>query len=211
MKNIKNDIIEIGKSIYQKGYSPAMAGNISCKTDGKICITASSTCLGELTEDQILIIDENGNFFESNNSKNLKPSSECIMHVEIYKKRSDINAIVHAHPPYSTSLSIKKDYEFLPILAEPIVLLGSIPRVKYEMPSSAELAKEVAKYFENNHAVLMSNHGATVVGKDLKEAFYKLETLEFYSQIYINSCNFPKKAVLSDKNIEDLKQLKVLP
>jgi L-fuculose-phosphate aldolase len=202
--SIKQQIIEIGKIIYEKNLTTGMSGNISFKEANKICITASGTCLGNLTEENIIEIDLDGNQLSD---KTQKASSEKMMHVEIYRQRPEINSVIHAHPPYSTTLSIKQDYKFLPLLAESVVFLGNIPRIEYEMPSTNDLAKTVAAGFADSNAVLMSNHGGTVVGKNLKETFYTLETLEFYSQIYLLSGHSEKRAVLNDSQVQDLKKL----
>lgn len=200
-KEIKNNIIEIGKRLYNKGLTTGMSGNISFRQNGQIFVTATCTCLGEMSEFEITILDEAGNIV--NNNK-IKPSSESMMHVEIYKKRPDINAIIHAHPPFSTALALSGESNFPAILAEPVVQLGNILLAKYKTPSTIELAQEVAKYFENGDAVLMANHGAVACGHDLKETFYKLETLEFYSQVYLYSGMGCKRAELSPENIQEL-------
>lgn len=201
---MKKLIIEIGKKIYERKLSTGLSGNISFRSDDKIFITASGTCLGDLDESDIITIDLYGNV-EGVHSK--KPSSEKMMHTEIYKLRPDINSIIHVHPPFSTSLAVSKEYKFLPILAEPIVFLGDIPLVKYETPSSYELAKEVAMHFEKNDAALMANHGAVVCGHDLKETFYKLETLEFYAQVYLFSGALGNRSEISADKVQELLNL----
>jgi len=219
IKNIKNNILEIGERLYKGGFSYGISGNISFRKDGQIFITATGTCLGEMSEEKIIILDEEGNqilkqvqddsFVQDDSCNNIKPSSESMMHVEIYKIRPEINCIIHAHPPYSTALAVSGETNFPAILAEPVVMFGkSIPVVKYETPSTLELAKSVAKFFEENDAVLMANHGATVCGHDLKDTFYKLETLEFYSRVYLFSGLLGKRSKLSAESIQALMKLR---
>lgn len=204
-KNIKNNILEIGEKLYKGGFAHGISGNISFRQNGQIFITATGTCLGEMTETDIVILDEEGNIIGNNN---IKPSSEKMMHVEIYKNRPEINSIIHAHPTYCTALAVSGETNLPAILAEPVVMFGnSIPIVKYETPSTIELAKSVAKFFEKNDAVLMANHGATVCGRDLKETFYKLETLEFYSKVYLFSGLLGKRSVLPEEKIQELLKL----
>ena len=203
---MKKFIIEIGKQIYDKKLSTGMSGNISFRENNKIFITASGTCLGDLKESDIITLDLEGNVSESSKKT---PSSEKMMHIEIYKKRPDINSIIHAHPPYSTALAVSGETNLPAILAEPVVMFGTgISIVKYETPSSLELAQEVAKYFEKNDAVFMANHGAAVCGKDLKETFYKLETLEFYSQVYLFSGMLGKRSGIPSEKIQELMNLR---
>jgi len=201
-KDIKNKIFEIGERLYKGGFSSGISGNISFRENNKIFITASGTCLGDLNESDIIILDLEGKVLEPFLQK---PSTESMMHIEIYKARPEINTIIHAHPPYCTALAVSGENNLPAILAEPVVMFGkSIPVVKYETPSTLELAKSVAKYFEENDAVLMANHGATVCGHDLKETFYKLETLEFYSRVYLYSGLLGKRSELSAENIQAL-------
>ena len=201
-KDIKNKIFEIGERLYKGGFSSGISGNISFRENNKIFITASGTCLGDLSESDIIILDLEGKVLEPFLQK---PSTESMMHIEIYKARPEINTIIHAHPPYCTALAVSGENNLPAIIAEPVVMFGkSIPVVKYETPSTLELAKSVAKYFEENDAVLMANHGATVCGHDLKETFYKLETLEFYSRVYLYSGLLGKRSELSAENIQAL-------
>lgn len=205
-KEIKNNIIKIGKKLYEGGFTSGISGNISFRQNGQIYITATCTCLGEMNYSDIIILDEEGNISENGN---VKPSSESMMHIEIYKKRPELNAIIHAHPPHSTALAVSGEKEFPAILAEPVVMFGeNIPVVKYETPSTLQLAKSVAKFFENNDAVLMAHHGATVCGQDLKETFYKLETLEFYSRVYLLSGVLGKRSLLPEEKVQELIKLR---
>jgi L-fuculose-phosphate aldolase len=203
---MKKLIIEIGKNLYEKRLSTGMSGNISFRENNKIFITASGTCLGDLKESDIIILDLDGKVLEPFLQK---PSTESMMHVEIYKTRPEISSIIHAHPPFSTALAVSAETNLPAILAEPVVLFGNnIPVVKYETPSTIELAKSVAKYFDKNDAVLMANHGTVVCGHDLKETFYKLETLEFYSQVYLYSGMLGKRSELSAESIQALLKLR---
>ena len=138
---IKKNILEIGKRLYNNGFSSGISGNISIRHNDKIFITATGTCLGEITEAEIIILCKDGLIVEENAKKS---SSESMMHVEIYKARAEINAIIHAHPPYSTALAVSEETKFPAILAESVVTFGkNIPVVKYETPSTIELAKSV--------------------------------------------------------------------
>ena len=183
MNNIKSKICEIGERLYSKGVVPGASGNISFRIEDKVLITGSGTCLGTLSEDDIVLINMEGASLE--NGEN--PSSEKFMHIEIYKKRPDINCIIHAHPPKATALSIAGRELRSPIVAEATVSLGEIPIVPYETPSTHKLAQDIATYFDDHEAVLMANHGATVCGKGLEQTLYKMETLEALSDVFITT------------------------
>jgi len=203
---IKYKIIETGKNLYEKGYSVGISGNISYKAGNVIYITATSTCFGRLDNDKIVKIDLEGNALCANSPK---ASSEKMMHIEIYKKRSEVNSIVHAHPVFCTTLAAMGEKEFPPVLAEPVFMFGEKLQVApYHLPSTDELAKEVANYFQKSDAVFMANHGAVVCGSSLEDAFYKLETLEFYSKVCYYTTISGKQALLSPENVADLLKLR---
>jgi L-fuculose-phosphate aldolase len=105
IKKIKEDIIEIGKRIWTRGYVAANDGNISVKiNDEEILTTATGISKGFMTEEMIILCDIDGNVKEQNGK--YRPSSEVKMHLEVYKERPDIKSVVHAHPPYATSFAV---------------------------------------------------------------------------------------------------------
>lgn len=205
ISKLKENICNIGKRLYDKGLSPGVSGNISIKHDNKLLITPSGMCLGELDIEDIVIFDLNTNCIEDSTRK---PSSEKSMHIEVYKARRDLNCIIHAHPPKSTSFAsagIPLDH---PILAEAFVILGPVPVAEYAMPSSEKLACIVGSYFSKHNTVLLANHGIVIGDNDLKQAYYKLETLELYAEISLWTKLLESSKTLSQENIEELIQLK---
>ena len=139
MYNFKKQIADIGKKLADKGLSPGFSGNISVRFEDKILVTPSGYSLGELEADDIVVLDFDFNIIEGNK----KPSSESKMHALIYKKRPDLNALVHCHSPKASVFAVNGVPLVQPILAENIFTLGDIPVAKYYLPSSEELAQEV--------------------------------------------------------------------
>ena len=202
---MKTDLIYWSKRTYDKGFSPATSGNISRLTDdNNIIITASGTCAGDLGEEDIVKIDFSGNILEGIK----KPSSEKNMHIEIYKKRPDIKAIIHSHSPAITAFAVSGLEINEVIMPEFAFYFGSIPISNYFMPSSIELANDVSKLFKDKNAVLMKNHGIVVGGKSLKDAFYSLDSIDAYCQTYLNSKILGKIKTLSKKEIKEIDKLK---
>ncbi len=200
INHIKTELIETGKRMYDKGFVPGCSGNISVRVQNEILITASGCCLGELTEKDILTIDPDGNLPDNHGN----PSSERFMHTEIYKRRTEINCIIHAHPPKSTTLSVAGLDLKTPLIAEAVVNLGEIPLVEYETPSTFELASSIADQFINHDAVLMANHGITVCGKGIKKTFYRLETIEFSSEVCLMTELLSRKNPIPRAKIAEL-------
>ena len=201
---LKEEISQIGKLIYDKGLSPGTSGNISIRQGDNVLISPSGFCLGEMNPSDVVVIDLQDNIVEGSN----KPSSERIMHLEIYKSRNDIYSIIHAHPPKATVFAVSGLPLDRPVLAEAYVTLGQVPVAEYATPSSKELANILADYFIKNDSVLLANHGAVVGGKKLKETFYKLETLELYAEVSLFSKILGIKNELSQDNLENLNKLR---
>lgn len=203
---ITDEIIKYGKIIDNKGFSPGISGNVSVRFEDKIIITASGSSNGALTKDDLIVIDLGGKCTEKKSSK--KPSSEKLLHIEFYKKRPDVNAIIHVHPVFLSSFASARQGLEEPVMAENVYYFGKIPLAPYALPSSVELAQETAKYFDKYNAVLMSNHGFIVGDVDLTSAYLKLELAESYAQIVLNTKLLGGAALLSEKEVADIEALK---
>ncbi len=201
----KEDIIYFAKRIYNQGLSPATSGNISCiSDDNNILITASGSAACDLTFDDIVQINFNGEVIEGCK----KPSSEKNMHIKIYEKRPDIKAIIHSHSPEITAFAVSGLEINEVIMPEFAFYFGSIPISNYYLPSTVELAEDVANLFKNKNAVLMKNHGIVVGGCNLKEAFYSLESIQAYCKTYLNAKLLGKIKTLNKKQIKEIDNLK---
>ncbi len=199
----EEDIINIGELLYKKKLTFSTSGNISMRTKKGILITTSGSALGFLDKDDIVLTDETGKELEDK-----KASSEKMLHIEIYKRRKDVNAIIHAHPVYLTSFAACNLALNEPIMSENILYFEDIPLAPYAMPSSMELVENTVKYLEDRDVVLMANHGAVAIAKDLKHAFFKLETAEYYAQVMLNTMLLGGAKKLSKKDVKDLINLK---
>jgi L-fuculose-phosphate aldolase len=200
---IKEKIIEIGKRLYLKNLTVGTSGNISIKTDEGIYITASGTALGNLSKEGIVLID-----FDGKEKNGGKASSEKMLHVEIYKQRPDIKAIIHTHPAYLTTFASCHKTLNEPIMSENILYFEEIPVAEYAMPSSMELVHNTVKYLDKHDVVMMANHGAVVCANDIETAFLKMETAEYYAQVTLNTKIIGGAKYLSDKDVKDLINLK---
>ena len=176
---IKHEICEIGKTIYGLGFIAACDGNISYRNRDKIYLSASGVSKGSLTPDQILTVDINGKVL----SGKMKPTSELPMHLAVYRLRNDVNAVIHAHPPYATALSLVGLSLADCILPEVVLSLGKVPSAKYATPSSEKGADAISELIQKYDALILDRHGTLTVGKTLKEAFYKLERIEHSAKV----------------------------
>ncbi|MEI7473313.1 MAG: class II aldolase/adducin family protein [bacterium] len=201
---IKQQICEIGKRLYDKGFVPGKSGNISVQIDDYMLITPSGYNLGDVTPSLIPIINIETGEFEGGKP----PSSERNMHLEIYRKRPDLSCIIHAHCPKSTAFAIAGRALNMPVLAEGVLSLGSIPVASYAMPSSQELADFVSEKFLENDVVLMANHGVVIGNKNLLDAYYVVETLEMFAETVLWTKVLGNANELSSSEMQKLKDLK---
>ena len=176
-------IIEVGKLLYERSYVVSSDGNVSIRLDeNRVIATPTMTCKGRMTEDCLAITDMDGKPLNDR-----KASSELAMHLLIYKMRPDIKAVCHAHPPHGTAFAVAGLAIDAPILSEVILTLGCVPLTGYGTPSTNELTDAMIPFVTHHNALLMANHGAVAYGRDLWEAFDRLETLEHTAKISILS------------------------
>lgn len=190
-------IVEVGRLMYERTYVVASDGNVSIRLDdGRVVATPTMTCKGRMTEESLAITDMDGN-----NLTDKRASSELAMHLLIYKMRPDIKGVCHAHPPHGTAFSVAGLAIEQPILSEVVLTLGCVPLTSYGTPSTNELTESMKPFVAHHNALLMANHGAVAYGRDLWEAWDRMETLEHTARIAIlaralgNVNDLPKDAI----------------
>lgn len=201
---LKKEIIEYGRLCGQKNFTPGVSGNISARFEDKILITSSGSANGYLTEDEFSLIDFEGNVIEGNP----KASSEKMVHIEFYKKRKDINYIIHVHPPYLCTFASSGKPMDESLMAEIVYYYGQIPLAEYGLPSSKDLVEKTSKYFDKYDSVLMANHGFITGGSTIKEAYLKLEMAEGYAQILFNTKLLGNEVLLTNAQVQEILKLK---
>lgn len=206
-KQAAQDIIEIGKRMYQNGYVASNDGNISLKiADDVILATPTGVSKGFMTEDMFVEMKTNGEILDMGS---LKPSSEIKMHLRVYNENPEVNAVTHAHPITATSFAIAGISLDAPILTETLMSLGSVPVAKYATPGTDEVPDSIAPFCCDYNAVLLANHGALTWGNSLLQAYYRLESVEYYAKIIMNTCHIIGKAVaLSEDEIKPLMEIR---
>ena len=202
-KEIKK-IIEYGKLCGEKNYTPGYSGNISARYKDGMLITTSGSSNGYLSENDIVYTNFEGKSLEDGK----KPSSEKFLHIEIYKKRPEINYIIHVHAPYLSSFASAGKDLMAPIMAENVFYFGGIPLADYALPSTMELVENTVKYFDKFDAVLMANHGFVVASKTIEDAYMKLELAESYAQVVLNTYLLGGAKYLTQNQAEEILALR---
>jgi L-fuculose-phosphate aldolase len=199
------DVVEVGRRLYARGYTASNDGNISVRLDeGRILTTPKSVCKGFMTADMMVVVDPDGRKIEGARDA----SSELKMHLEVYRHRPDVKAVVHAHPPLATGFAVAGIPLDRAVLAEVVTTLGSIPIADYATPSTEELPAAVRQYIKAHDGLLLANHGALTVGHDLFAAYYKMETVEHFAKISLVARLLGGERLLSQQEVQRLQGLR---
>ena len=183
---LKKLFVDLGKRIWQRNYVAANDGNMTIRlNDKELLTTPTGISKGFMTTDMIIKVDYDGNVISGN--PNFRPSSEVKMHIDVYKERPDIHAVVHAHPPFATSFAVAGIPLDKCVLPEAIIVIGAVPIAKYGLPSTDELPDNIRPHIKNNDVILLENHGALTLGADLLTAYHRMETLEHTANIVSKS------------------------
>jgi L-fuculose-phosphate aldolase len=168
-------LISICHKVYEKRFVSASDGNVSVITsENTILITRSGICKGDITEKDILEFDFNGKHLKGEG----KITTEFKLHLYAYSKRKEVNAVVHCHPVYATAFSLLGEELVKHYFPEVILTLGKVHLCKYATPSTKDLPLSLDPYIDYGWAFLLQNHGALTLGKNLDDAYYKMEKLE---------------------------------
>jgi len=174
-------IVEYGQKLVSSGLTSGTGGNLSIfnRREGLIAVSPSGMDYFKTLEKDVVILDLEGNLVEGKR----KPTSEKDLHLYLYRARSDVNAVIHVHSVFATTLA-SLGWEIPPI-SYLVALSGSkVPVAPYATYGTSELATVVTEYIKDFNAVLMANHGLVTVGEDLESGFNRAETVEFISQVY---------------------------
>src|ERR1700704_6315859 len=203
--SLRADIVEIGRRMYARGYTASNDGNISVRLDsGRLLMTPKSVCKGFMTPDMMCITDLEGRKLQGDRD----PSSEMLMHLEVYRQRPDINAVVHAHPPTATGFAVAGIPLTRAVLAEGVTTLGRIPIAEDGTPSPAELPDAVRKYIKAHDGMLLANHGAVTCGTSVMNAHFKMETIEHFARISLVARMLGRENLLSREEVARLQGLR---
>jgi L-fuculose-phosphate aldolase len=202
---LRADMVEVGRRMYAREYTDSNAGNISVRLGAdRLLMTPKSVCKGFMTPDMMCITDLAGRKLQGDR----EPSTEMLMHLEVYRQRPDVQAVVHAHPPTATGFAVAGIPLNRAVLAEVLTTLGSIPIAEYATPSTAELPEAVRKYIKAHDGMLLANHGALTVGPDLFAAYYKMETIEHFAKISLVARLLGRENLITREEVERLQGLR---
>lgn len=193
--NYKKLLVDYGKKLLDKNLVAGTSGNLSLRGQAdEIYITPSGMDYLEITEDDIVKINFMGEILEGDK----KPSSEWMMHVEIYKNYPNYNAIVHTHSPIATAFAVSRKKIPLILIEMKPFLGGEIEVAPFKPSGSLELAKSLIPYLKKSNSCLLANHGVVSCGKNIESAFLSAEYVEDAAKIYYYSLNISDPKIIEE-------------
>ena len=200
---IKQEMCEIGRRVYNRGMVAANDGQFSViLSDDEVLCPPTGVSKGFMTPEFICKVNAKGEVLEAN--EGFRPSSEVKMHMRIYEKRPDVKAVVHAHPMYATSFAIAGKPLMDPIMPEAVISMGGVPLAKYGTPGTMEVPDSIEGFLDDYDAVLLENHGALTYSDSLLNAYYKMESVEFYARLMYQAQMLGGAKIIPPEKVEEL-------
>jgi L-fuculose-phosphate aldolase len=179
---IKEQICEIGRRVYAKGFAAANDGNISVRlNDREIMCTPTMVSKGFMRPEDVCKVDYEGKQLAGTR----KRSSEILLHLAVYKNRPDVQAVVHCHPPHATAFAVAGVPIPHCILPEVEVFLGQVPTALYDTPGTQRFAETIVPHLKASNTIILANHGTVTFGPDLEKAYWHSEIIDAYCKILI--------------------------
>src|SRR5205809_2885510 len=202
---IKQQICEIGRRVYAKGFAAANDGNISYRlNDREVVCSPTMVSKGFLTCDDICKVDYEGKQLAGKRQR----SSEILLHLAVYKHRPDVRAVVHCHPPHATAFAVAGVPVPKCILPEVEVFLGEVPTAIYETPGTQKFAETIVPHLKSSNTIILANHGTVTFGPDLEKAYWNSEIIDAYCKILILSKQLGNVNYFTQQQTRELLDLK---
>ena len=201
---LRQEIVRVCRMLHQKNYLAGTDGNVSVRLGDQVLLTPSGVNKGMMAEDQVITVDLEGRLLAGTG----RPTSELRMHLLVYELRPEAGAVVHAHLPYATACTLAGISLLEPILPEVVITLKGIPTAAYATPGTEEVPKAIREFIPEFDAILLSRHGAMTVGRDVMDAYNKMEKLEHTARVVLAARLQGVVSPLSDSEVEKLRRLR---
>jgi L-fuculose-phosphate aldolase len=199
--SLKREIVTVCRRLYESGLIAGPDGNVSARfAPDRVLVTPAGMSKVDVQVDDLVELSLDGKRLRGAR----KASSEIAMHLRIYQRRPDVQAVVHAHPPIATGFSVAGESFAECVLPEVIFQVGWVPLVPYATPGTLQLADAFEPFLPNHDAFLMANHGATTVGPTLTIAHQRMESLEHTARIVLTARLLGRVNTLAPAEVEAL-------
>ncbi len=203
--SLKEEICEIGRRVYDKGFAAANDGNISIRVgENEVLCSPTMICKGFMQPEDICAVDLDGNQIAGQR----KRTSEVLLHLTIMKHRPDVKAVVHCHPPHATAFAVAGEPIPQCVLPEVEVFMGEVPLAPYETPGGQKFADTVIPFLEGTNTIILASHGTVSFGKDLVDAYWKTEILDAYCRILLLAKQLGNVNYFDERQTRELLDLK---
>jgi L-fuculose-phosphate aldolase len=200
-REYREDIVEVGRLMFQKGWVAANDGNVSIRLDpDRILATPTGISKGRMQPDDLIVVGPHGNKISGRRER----TTEIAMHLKIYELRPDVQGVVHAHPPVTTGFATAGRALNMALLPEVVIGLGCVPLAAYGLPGTSELTDPMLPLIPKYDALLMANHGAVCYGEDVFQAYFRMETIEHSARITLVAELLGGPKVLSRDDVNKL-------
>jgi L-fuculose-phosphate aldolase len=194
-------LVSCGRRLDALGFAPATDGNISVRLGPHaLLVTPAGREKGGLSPEELLLIDLEGGVVEGPG----RPSTETPMHLLCYRRRGDVGAVVHAHPPVATAFAAAGVRLDAPVMPEIVLTVGAIPLVPYATPGTEELARALEPWVDGHDAFLLASHGVLTLGRDVREALHRMERVEHLAKVTLAARLLGGPHPLSDAQVVSL-------
>jgi L-fuculose-phosphate aldolase len=202
---IKEQICEIGRRVYAKGFAAANDGNISYRIgENEVICTPTMVCKGFMKCEDMCKVDLEGKQLAGTR----KRSSEILLHLAVYKNRPDVKAVVHCHPPHATAFAVAGVPIPQCVLPEVEVFLGDVPTAVYDTPGTQKFADTIVPHLKASNTIILANHGTVTFGPDLEKAYWNSEIIDAYCRILILAKQLGNVNYFNPQQTKELLELK---
>jgi L-fuculose-phosphate aldolase len=202
---LREEMCEVGRRVYAKGFAAANDGNISYRlSEDRVLCTPTRVSKGFMKPDDLCIVDMEGKQV----SGKRKRSSEILLHLAVMKARPDVKSCVHCHPPHATAFAVA--HEPIPKCTMPEfeVFLGEVAITPYETPGTQAFADTVVPYIKDTDVIILANHGTITAGSDLIDAYFKTEIIDAYCRILLLAKQLGTVNYYNDEKAAELLKIK---
>src|SRR5262245_5869237 len=202
---IKEQMCEIGRRLYARGFAAANDGNITVRlNDKEILCTPTLVSKGFMKPDDICKVDYDGKQLAGTR----KRTSEVLLHLVVYKLNPNVQAVVHCHPPHATAFAVAQEPIPKCVLPEVEVFLGEVPIARYETPGGQKFAETIVPYLKDCNTIILANHGTVSFGPDLEKAYWNTEIIDAYCKILILARQLGRVHYFTEQQTQELLDLK---
>lgn len=207
----REELCHVGRLLYERGLIGGTDGNLSVRLpDGNILITAAGMSKAWMVPADGVVVNLDGELLRASGER--RPSSEQVLHLEIYRHRPDVRAVVHAHPPTAVGatlagVSMENAWDRA-CLPEVLLYLGRLPTAAYALTGTPEMFEAIRPLIAKSDAMLLSHHGALTVGRDLMQAFLRMDQIEHAAKILLSGHLFGGVVGLPPERTAEIKALR---